>query len=151
MYIYYIKVSTIPEYSGFVKYSNMKFSDLKKTHSHKECSAVLLPVTDALYILSGKWKLPILIALRFGNKRFGQLAKEIPNITEKMLSKELRALELNQLVNRKVYNTIPVSVEYSLTEYGYSLDHVIGALKQWGEEHRKRITDSFSEKAENNE
>lgn len=108
-----------------------------KTHS--TCTGLIQPVTDALYVLSGKWKIPILISLTFGNKRFGQMAKEIPKITEKMLSKELRELELNQLVKRTVYDTIPVVVEYSLTEYGHSLDKLIFELATWGSEHRKRI------------
>lgn len=119
----------------------MKINDMELdvVHNATSCNGVLQPVTDALYILSGKWKLPILIALRFGNKRFGQLAREIPNITERMLSKELRALEINQLVKRTVYDTIPVTVEYSITEYGFSLDKVIAELAYWGIEHRKRL------------
>lgn len=107
--------------------------------SHETCTEIILPVSDALYVLSGKWKLPILIALRFGNKRFGQMAKEIPKITDRMLSKELRELEVNQLVKRTVYDSVPVVVEYSLTEYGYSLDKLITELKNWGLEHRKRM------------
>lgn len=107
--------------------------------SKVSCTTALQAVTDALYVLNGKWKLPILIVLRFGNRRFGQMAKEIPKITEKMLSKELRELEMNHLVKRTVYDSVPVVVEYSLTEYGYSLDTVIKELKLWGLEHRKRI------------
>lgn len=77
-----------------------------------------MPVRDALDILSGKWKLRITISLSFGNKRFSQMAKQIPGITDKMLSKELRELEMNQLVKRKVYDSVPIVVEYSMTEYG---------------------------------
>lgn len=117
------------------------YSAMKKTipHSIESCTGTIQPVTDALYVLSGKWKLPILIALRFGNKRFGQMAKEIPKITERMLSKELRELEANQLITRTVYDTVPVTVEYALTEYGHSLDDVIHALRTWGITHRKRL------------
>ena len=97
------------------------------------------PVRDALEILSGKWKLPIIIALSFGNKRFSEMAKEIPKITDRMLSKELRDLEANQLVKRTVYDSIPVMVEYSMTEYGHSLEKVIKELHRWGAQHRKRI------------
>jgi DNA-binding HxlR family transcriptional regulator len=100
----------------------------------------LRPVTDALEILSGKWKLPILIALSFGGRRFGQIAREIPKITDRMLSKELRELEMNQLIKRTVYDSIPVVVEYSKTEYGATLDNVILELYKWGSEHRRRIT-----------
>lgn len=104
-----------------------------------ECTKSILPVRDALEVLSGKWKLPIIISLMFGNKRFSQIAKEVPGITDKMLSKELRDLEANELVKRSVYNSIPVVVEYSLTEYGFSLKNVIAVLRDWGATHRKRI------------
>jgi len=100
---------------------------------------MILPVSDAIQILSGKWKLPILISLQFGNKRFSEIAKDIPKITDRMLSKELRELEMNQLVERTVYDTVPVTVEYSITEYGESLDPVILELAKWGKQHRKRI------------
>src|SRR5438045_9265067 len=89
--------------------------------NHEECTKAILPLRDALDILSGKWKLPIIIALSFGNKRFSQMAKEIPGITDRMLSKELRDLEINQLVKRSVYDTVPVVVEYSMTTYGKTL------------------------------
>ncbi|MBI3510027.1 MAG: helix-turn-helix transcriptional regulator [Bacteroidetes bacterium] len=104
-----------------------------------ECAGKLLPVTDALYVLSGKWKLPIIIALGHGHKRFKQLQREIKGITAKMLSKELREMEMNELVTRTVYDTTPVTVEYELTKYGMTLDKVIFALGEWGEKHRKRI------------
>ena len=86
--------------------------------THESCTKALIPVRDALDILSGKWKLPIIIALSFGNRRFSQLAKQIHGITDKMLSKELRDLEMNELVKRTVYDTVPVVVEYSMTSYG---------------------------------
>jgi DNA-binding HxlR family transcriptional regulator len=105
----------------------------------KTCQGLIQPVTDALYVLSGKWKLPILISLSFGNRRFGEMAREIPKITDRMLSKELRELEMNQMVKRTVYDSVPVVVEYSLTEYGKSLDSVIHELYKWGTQHRKRI------------
>ena len=67
------------------------------------------------------------------------MAKEIPGITDKMLSKELRDLEQNELVKRTVYDTVPVIVEYSMTNYGKSLHKVISELRKWGMQHRKRI------------
>ena len=111
----------------------------KRVHTHGECTKSILPVRDALEVLSGKWKLPIIISLMFGNKRFSQIAKEIPNITDKMLSKELRDLEANCLVKRTVYDSIPVVVEYTLTDYGHSLKPVIEVLRNWGMAHRARI------------
>jgi DNA-binding HxlR family transcriptional regulator len=104
-----------------------------------ECMNMIVPVKDALDILSGKWKLPIIISLTFGNKRFSQIAKEIPGITDKMLSKELRDLEMNELVKRTVYDSVPVIVEYSMTPYSKSLHKLINELRVWGIQHRKRI------------
>lgn len=110
-----------------------------KEINHSECTRNLLPVKDALDILGGKWKLPIIVALTFGNKRFKEMQREITGITAKMLSKELKDLEVNQLVKRTVYDTVPVSVEYELTAYGKSLQKVIGELRTWGIQHRKRV------------
>ena len=107
--------------------------------THESCTKALIPVRDALDILSGKWKLPIIIALSFGNRRFSQLAKQIPGITDKMLSKELRDLEMNELVKRTVFDALPVIVEYSMTPYGKTLEKLIGELQSWGSQHRKRI------------
>jgi DNA-binding HxlR family transcriptional regulator len=108
-------------------------------NTKEECTTFIKPVRDVLDIINGKWKLPILIALTFGNKRFKELERDISGITPKMLSKELRDLEMNELVSRNVYDTIPVTVEYSLTEYGKSLDDVIAALRAWGMKHRRRL------------
>jgi len=109
--------------------------------SKSECNKHLLPVRDALDILRGKWKIPIIIALAFGNKRFKEMEREINGITARMLSKELKELELNELVTRTVYDTSPVTVEYALTAYGKSLQNVIDELHNWGIKHRKRIID----------
>jgi DNA-binding HxlR family transcriptional regulator len=105
----------------------------------RECQGHMLPVRDALDILSGKWKLPIIIALMHGNYRFKEMERMIEGITPKMLSKELRELELNGLVKRTVYDTTPVTVEYELTDNGMSLKKVIKALGEWGDAHRARI------------
>jgi len=107
--------------------------------THETCTKALMPVRDALDILSGKWKLPIILALQFGNKRFSELAKQVHGITDKMLSKELRELEMNELVKRTVYDSVPVVVEYSMTPYGETLEKLIEELKMWGTQHRKRI------------
>lgn len=104
-----------------------------------DCSDYLLPIRDALDILGSKWKIPIIVALMFGPNRFNELKSKISGISAKMLSQELKDLEINQLVNRTVYDTTPVKVEYSLTEYGRGLEKVIKELKSWGEEHREHI------------
>ncbi|MGC4104266.1 winged helix-turn-helix transcriptional regulator [Ferruginibacter sp.] len=117
----------------------MSLTKRRPQEDHKNCMGMLLPVRDALDFLSGKWKLPIIISLSFGNKRFKELSADVQGITDKMLSKELRDLEQNQLVKRTVYDSVPVRVEYSLTDYGSSLDKVIVELREWGVQHRRRI------------
>ena len=104
-----------------------------------ECLGILLPVRDALEVLNGKWKLPIIISLSFGDKRFRQISKDINGITDKMLSKELKDLEINKLIKRSIYDTFPPTVEYSITDHGRSLKKLINELKNWGDEHRKKI------------
>ena len=111
----------------------------REKREHSECTKMILPVRDALDMLSGKWKLPIIISLTFGNKRFTQISNEIPGITDRMLSKELKELEMNQLVKRTVYDAFPPVVEYSITPHGQSLEKVVAELRTWGLKHRKKI------------
>jgi DNA-binding HxlR family transcriptional regulator len=101
-----------------------------------ECGKFLLAVRDTMDILNGKWKIPIIGSLRFGKKRFKELQRDLDGITAKMLSKELRDLEINQLVVRTVYDTKPVTVEYEITEYGRTLDKVLFEIADWGGKHR---------------
>ncbi|MGF7216899.1 DNA-binding HxlR family transcriptional regulator [Spirosoma lacussanchae] len=110
-----------------------------QTISQAECKHKLGGVHDALYVLSGKWKLPIVIALHAGPKRFGELQRVIGDITPKLLSKELKELEMNEFVKRQVYASTPVLIEYELTQYGRSLDGIIQELCIWGIQHRARI------------
>lgn len=90
-------------------------------------------------MLNGKWKLPIIIALSGSPKRFRELQRLVSGITAKVLSKELKELELNEFLVRDVYATTPVVIEYQLTEYSQSLNSVIQALRDWGVQHRQRI------------
>lgn len=106
---------------------------------NKACTAHLLAVSDAMDILSGKWKIQILGVLRFGKRRFKELQREVDGITAKMLSKELRDLEINELVSRTVYDTKPVTVEYEMTKYGETLEKVLLEMSVWGANHRKRM------------
>lgn len=104
-----------------------------------DCHDYLLPIRDALDILGSKWKIPIIVALMFGPRRFNELKDKISGISAKMLSKELKDLEVNTLVKRNVYDTTPVKVEYTITPYGKRLEKVIEELKRWGEQHREHI------------
>lgn len=99
----------------------------------------MLSIKDALEALEGKWKLLILFALSSGPKRFKQISAEVGGITDKVLSKELKALEANQLIRRQVYDTFPPTVEYSVTPHGLSLEKVMEELHYWGLAHRKQI------------
>jgi DNA-binding HxlR family transcriptional regulator len=103
------------------------------------CPKTALSIKDALEALEGRWKLLILFSLSTGNKRFTEISKEVTGITDKMLSKELKHLESNQLVKRDVYDTFPPTVEYSITAHGKSLEKVLEELHYWGLLHRKKI------------
>jgi DNA-binding HxlR family transcriptional regulator len=103
------------------------------------CKQRHLPIRDTLDLVGGKWKLHITHALSQGPLRFKELQREIDGITARVLSKELKELELNELVNREVFATAPVTVQYSLTEYGKTLKPVVLALYTWGSKHRERI------------
>jgi DNA-binding HxlR family transcriptional regulator len=111
----------------------------KEERNYTECTKVLMPVLDALEILRGRWRIPIIISLSFGPKRFKEISKEVHGITDRMLSKELKDLEVNQLVKRTVYDDFPPIVEYTITPHGESLEKVIEELRNWGIRHRKKI------------
>jgi len=105
-----------------------------------ECNGFILPIRDALQMFSGKWKIPIISALLFvGESGFKELERMVMDITPKMLSKELKELETNLMVERIVLDTRPVKVKYRITEYGKSSQLVIDALLQWGRKHREKI------------
>ena len=119
------------------------------THSRQACQASVLAVKDALYVLNGKWKLPLILSLSEGPQRFKDIQRTLGEITPKILSKELRDLEMNQFVERQVLSTRPVTVFYALTPYSRSLDRVLEELRNWGMQHRQRImhpgTESLTE------
>ena len=95
---------------------------------------------DALYVLSGKWRMPVFLSLYNGNHRYREIAQSIPGITFAMLSKELQLMELNNLVLRIEDQDFPKNVEYRLTEYCQSLYPIVEGLITWGKQHRKAIS-----------
>lgn len=99
----------------------------------------VLAVNDTLNVIAGKWKIPVLASLLFGLKRFTEIQRNIPRITPRMLSKELKELELNGMVKRIVYDSTPVTVEYELTESAKKLSSVINSMLEWGLDHRKHV------------
>ena len=97
------------------------------------------PVSDALEIIGGKWKFPIIFSLCHGKKRYKELEKDLNGISPKALTNALKDLEINGLVKREIFATVPVTVEYSLTQYGKDLKPVLLSIQEWGKKHRKKI------------
>lgn len=96
-------------------------------------------LTYAIQLMGGRWKLLILMRLEGGRRRFGELKKSIPNITERMLTLQLRELETDGLVTRQVFAEVPPRVEYELTGIGRELIPICWVLDGWGARHRKEV------------
>lgn len=106
-----------------------------------ECTRNLAAVEDALYVLGGKWKLRIVIALVSGYHRFNEIQRTIDGISARLLSSELKSLEINGLVKRVVHaDQTPVVIEYLPTAYAETLKEVVSVLGIWGRKHKERIT-----------
>ena len=106
----------------------------------RECVQQILAVKDTMELLSGKWKILIIGTLLLnGTMRFMQLKRALNGIAPKKLSKDLQDLEINQLINRTVVNSRPITVEYSLTEHGRTLDKLLAESIGWGLKHRQEI------------
>ncbi|MDF2454769.1 MAG: transcriptional regulator [Cytophagaceae bacterium] len=103
------------------------------------CQHKLMVTRDALEVIQGKWRLPIVLSLTFGDKRFGEIQREIVDISPKMLSQELKALEVNKIITRTVYDSMPVTVEYSLTPLGKSMRKMLDEILDWGVVFRKEV------------
>ena len=94
------------------------------------------PVETTLTLISDKWKVLILRDLLPGTKRFSELTKSVGNVSQKVLTSQLRQMEESGLLTRKVYPEVPPRVEYTLTELGYSLKPVLDAMWDWGENYK---------------
>ncbi|MBF4491007.1 helix-turn-helix transcriptional regulator [Flavobacterium sp. JLP] len=100
----------------------------------------MMAVQDSMDVLSGKWKIAIISSICYYNKRrFSDILNDVVGISNKMLSKELKELEINKLIKRSVLETQPITVEYTLTDHGKTLQTIINNLTDWGIEHRKKI------------
>ena len=105
----------------------------------------LCKVENALEIIVGKWKPIILLhLLKNGTMRFSELKRSVPNITQKMLTKNLRELEEEYIIDRVVYPQVPPKVEYSITEYGKELEPILNAMHEWGTKHQLHKTEKKS-------
>ncbi|MFS8130657.1 MAG: winged helix-turn-helix transcriptional regulator [Candidatus Dojkabacteria bacterium] len=103
----------------------------------KECTSTS-SVNLTIHVMGGKWKALLLWNLSKGTKRFSELQKLMEGITQKMLTQQLRELEYDGLISRKVYPVVPPKVEYTLTEYGKTLQPVLDAMAKWGEIHYEK-------------
>jgi len=113
---------------------------MEEEFSHEKCTKHMQAIHDAMYVLNGKWKIPILSSLFFHKeRRFTDVLNDVQGISNKMLSKELKELEINKVIKRTVLNTQPVAVQYELTAYGKKLESIIIELSKFGIEHRKEI------------
>ena len=109
---------------------------MNETSAKKELPAC--PVETTLTLLGDKWKVLILRDLMPGTKRFGELKKSVGNVSQKVLTAQLRTMEESGLVNRKVYAEVPPRVEYSLTELGKSLKPILDSMRAWGEAYKAK-------------
>lgn len=98
-----------------------------------------ISVEASLEVIGGKWKCVILCHLLRGKKRTSELKRQMPNISQKMLTQQLRELEESGIINRKLYHELPPKVEYELSDYGLTLEPILHALCDWGESHIVKV------------
>ena len=103
------------------------------------------PVETTLMLISDRWKVLVIRDLLDGTKRFGELKRSVGNISQKVLTANLRAMEESGLLTRKVYPEVPPRVEYTLTETGYSLKSILDAMKEWGTNYKNSVGDREAE------
>lgn len=97
------------------------------------------PIGTAIAIIGGKWKIPVLYNLRERTMRFNEIQKALPQVTQKMLTQQLRELEKDGLISRRVYAQVPPKVEYTITPLAKNLEPILDALCLWGAEYKKNI------------
>jgi DNA-binding HxlR family transcriptional regulator len=112
-----------------------------------ECTKVIAAVGDALYAIGGKWKLMIIIAMARGNSRFTEIQRQVKGISARVLSNELKEMEMNGFIIKKVSVGYPVSIEYELLPYSHTLEEVVGAMTRWGMQHREKIKTDMKNQA----
>lgn len=110
------------------------------TKEEKRFQDKIKAIQDTMYVLGGKWKLPIILSVYSGNKRFNDISNSIPKITNRVLSKELKHLEENLLIKRTVIDDYPIRIEYSVTDYSFGLEEVVAPMESWGKKHKKKIS-----------
>ncbi|MET0570719.1 MAG: helix-turn-helix domain-containing protein [Pedobacter agri] len=106
---------------------------------YNKCLETVRPVRDTLEVISGKWKLAIIISVGVGNERFIDIQDSIPNISPKVLAKELKELEKHKLIKRIITDGYPVKIFYKNEPYADTLTPIIFAMKEWGLNHRDKL------------
>ena len=131
--VYYISYTFV---IGIKKYSNYNMgNEVEELTRCKQLEALV----DTIYVIGGKWKMPIIFAICTGaNRRFREIERTV-GITSRMLSLELKEMEMNKLVTRTVYPDTPVRIEYEITDYCKTLIPVIQAMIDWGTLHRQKV------------
>ena len=112
-----------------------------KTRELKRFQEKIKAIQDTMFVIGGKWKIPLILSIYSGNKRFNDIATSIPKITNRVLSKELKHLEENLLISRTVVDDYPVRIEYAVTDYCLSIDKVAKPMEEWGRSHKKKISE----------
>lgn len=115
-------------------------------HTRYDCNFGC-PVEACLEVIGGKWKGVILFHLPGGTKRFNELLRLVPGVTQRMLTRQLRELEDDRIIERKVYAQVPPKVEYSLTDFGRTLEPLLRGLQGWGAAYLEKITEIRRERA----
>jgi DNA-binding HxlR family transcriptional regulator len=135
---WYNFVTSITEYTNME--DQLRLEKIKEVLSNpRNQKEEVQALQDAIYVIGGKWKLPIVNSLCNGNKRFRDIERSIPGITTRMLSRELKDMEANQLVKRTVIPDTPVLVEYTVTDYCRTFGDIILEMIKWGKQHREKI------------
>lgn len=127
-------------------FAGMKPTTNEESSAKTECISKVKYISDAMYVLNGKWKFPLIFTLRQGPLRFNEILQLVEGITPKVLAKELRDLEMNGFIERKVYSTMPLTVSYETTPYSETLNKVLNELGEWGEQHREKVKQSIRNK-----
>ena len=117
-------------------------TEIQEIEAIKECSQAILAIHDVMDLLNGKWKVSIISCLCCKKMRYSELLRKVNGISGRMLSRDLKELEMNQLITRTVLNTQPIAIEYEITEYGSTLKNLTATIAAWGLTHRNRIINS---------